>query len=123
MAAAGAAVAGCHLVAHQRAAAVGEDRRTIDQARTLLLVAAGGEPSDAAAVCQHAAEDRGTAVAGGIADCWVAETMPEEATSEGPVREKSVSKRTDVGPRGCPGLDPGSPAEAGAGVIASRIAT
>jgi hypothetical protein len=31
------------------------------------------------------------------------------------VREKSVSKRTDVGPRGCPGLEPGSPAEAGAG--------
>jgi hypothetical protein len=37
VAAAGAAVAGCHLVADQLAAATGENRRTIDQARTLLL--------------------------------------------------------------------------------------
>ena len=54
------------LVADQLAAAAGENRRTVDQARTLLLAAAGGEPSDAAAVCRHAAEDRGAAVAGGI---------------------------------------------------------
>jgi hypothetical protein len=40
--------------------------------------------------------------------------MPEEATSEGPVREKSVSKRTDVAREAVQGLDPGSPAEAGA---------
>jgi hypothetical protein len=51
MAAAGAADAGCHLVADQLAAAASENRRTVDQARTLLLLAAGGEPSDAAFVC------------------------------------------------------------------------
>ena len=54
------------LVADQLAAAVGEDRRTAGQACTLLLAAAGGEPSDAAAVWRHAAEDRDAAVAGGI---------------------------------------------------------
>ncbi len=64
--AAGAAHEGRHLVADQLAAATAENRRTVDQARTLLLAAAGGEPSDAAAVCRHAAEDRGAAVAGGI---------------------------------------------------------
>jgi hypothetical protein len=37
-------------VARLMRAAAGENRRTVDQARTLLLVAAGGEPSDAAVV-------------------------------------------------------------------------
>jgi hypothetical protein len=37
-----------------------------DQARTLLLVAGGGEPSDATALRQHAEEDRNAAVASGI---------------------------------------------------------
>ena len=55
VAAAGAADAGRHLVADQLAAAVGQDRRPIDQTCPLLLVAAGGEPSDAAAVWRHAA--------------------------------------------------------------------
>jgi hypothetical protein len=41
-------------------------RRTVDKARPLLLLAAGGESPDAPAVCWHAAEDRGAAVAGGI---------------------------------------------------------
>ena len=41
-------------------------RRPFDKACPVLLVAAGGEPFDAAAVCRHAAEDRGAAVAGGI---------------------------------------------------------
>jgi len=54
------------LVANQLAAAVGEDRRTVDKAHPLLLVAAGGESPDAPALCWHAAEDRGAAVAGGI---------------------------------------------------------
>ena len=36
------------------------------KARPLLLAAAGGEPSDAAAVWRHAAEDRDAAVASGI---------------------------------------------------------
>jgi hypothetical protein len=66
MAAAGAALAGCHLVAHQRVAAVGEDRRTVDQARALLPAVAGGEPSDAAAFREHAAENCDAAVASRI---------------------------------------------------------
>jgi hypothetical protein len=39
-------------VADQLAAAAGENRRAVDQARTLLLVAGGGEPSDATALRQ-----------------------------------------------------------------------
>jgi hypothetical protein len=61
------AVAGCHLVANQLTAAVGEDRRTVDKARTMLVVAAGAESPDAPAIWRRAAEDRGAAVAGGIA--------------------------------------------------------
>ena len=66
VAAAGAADEGRHLVADQLAAAVGENRRAVHQTCALLLVAVGREASDAAAVCWHAAEDRGAAVAGGI---------------------------------------------------------
>jgi hypothetical protein len=55
-----------HTVADQLAAAVGQDRRPIDQTCPLLLVAADGESSHAAAVRGHAGEDRDAAVAGGI---------------------------------------------------------
>ena len=54
------------LVADQLAAAAGENRRTARLICALLLVAAGRGASDAAAVCRHAAEDRGAAVVGGI---------------------------------------------------------
>jgi hypothetical protein len=67
LAAAGAARADWEVVTNQHAAAVGEDRRTVDQARTLLLVAAGGESPDAPTVRRHAAEDRGAAGAAGCA--------------------------------------------------------
>jgi hypothetical protein len=67
MAATGAVGADRLLVADQLAAAV-ESRRPIDQARTLLLAASCGELSDAAAVCRHAAEDRGAAIARGLGD-------------------------------------------------------
>jgi hypothetical protein len=56
MAAAGAARADREVVANQLAAAAGENRRAFNQARTLLLAVAGGEPSDAAAFREHAAE-------------------------------------------------------------------
>ena len=46
---------------NQRAVAAGENRRTVDKTRPLLLAPAGGEPPDTAAVCRHAAEDRGVA--------------------------------------------------------------
>jgi hypothetical protein len=54
------------LVTDQLVAAVGEDRRPIDKAFPLLLAAVSREPSDAAAVCVHAAEDRGATVTGWI---------------------------------------------------------
>ncbi len=43
-----------------------ENRGPSDQTRPLLLVAPGGESSDAAAVWRHAAADRSAAVASGI---------------------------------------------------------
>src|ERR1035437_315695 len=66
VAAAGVAGAGRHLVADQLAAAPGENRRTAHQTCALLLVAAGGESSDAPALWKHAEEDRDAAVASGI---------------------------------------------------------
>ena len=58
---------GRQLVAGQSAAAVGENRRTTRQTRALLLIAAGGEPSDAAVVRGHVGKNRdAAAVAGGI---------------------------------------------------------
>ena len=56
------------LVADQLAATAGEDRRPFDQARPVLLAAAGGEPSDAAAVRKHGAADRGAAGASGVGE-------------------------------------------------------
>jgi hypothetical protein len=66
LAAAGAAGVDREMVADQLAAAVGEDRRTAHQTCALLLVAAGGASPDPAALCRHAGEDRGAAVASGI---------------------------------------------------------
>ena len=56
-----------NLVADQFAATVGEDRRSSDQARAVLLTATGGEPPDGAAVRKHAAADRGVGRASGVA--------------------------------------------------------
>ena len=61
-AAAGSAQTDRELVADELAAASGENRRTPDQARPLLLAAAGGESPHAAAVWKHAAQDRGAAI-------------------------------------------------------------
>ena len=66
VAAAGTAQGNRQLVADQLAAALGETRRSSDKARPVLLVAASGEPPDLAALCRHAEEDRGAAVASGI---------------------------------------------------------
>ncbi len=66
VAAAGAAGTGRQLVAEQPAAAAYENRRAVDKARPLLLAAAGGESSDAAAVWSHGAHDCHAAGAGGI---------------------------------------------------------
>ena len=66
MAAAGAARADREVVANQLAAAAGENRRAFNKACTLLLAVAGGEPSDAAAFREHAAENCDAAVASRI---------------------------------------------------------
>ena len=50
------------LVADELAAADREDWRTPNQARPLLLAAAGGESPHAAAVWEYAAQDRGAAI-------------------------------------------------------------
>ena len=65
-ASAGAAQKNRQLVTDEFAAATGQNRRTFDQARQVLLAAAGGESSDAAAVWKHAAKDRGVTIASGI---------------------------------------------------------
>jgi hypothetical protein len=52
--------------ADQLAAASVENRRAVDKARPLLLVAAAGEPPHTAAVRRHAAQDHGLAGTGGI---------------------------------------------------------
>jgi len=54
---------GIELVSDEPAAAAGEDGRTARETRAVLLASAGREPSDAAAVWKHGAEDRGAAPA------------------------------------------------------------
>ena len=66
VAAAGAAAEDRQLVADQLAAAAGEDGRPAGETCPLLLAAAGGEPSDAAAVWSHAGQDRIAALARGV---------------------------------------------------------
>jgi hypothetical protein len=88
VAAVGSARADREVVAHQLAAAVGENRRTG------IILATTGSCCESHLTRRlyrgHAAEDRGVTLSGGIADCWVAETIVEKAASEGPVGEKSV---------------------------------
>ncbi len=61
---AGAARADREVVAHQLAAAVGQDARTAYPTCALLLAGAGREPADETALWEHAAKDRGITVAG-----------------------------------------------------------
>jgi hypothetical protein len=59
----GAAEENRRLVADELVAAAGENRRTPDQARPILLAVAGGESPHAAVVWEHAGKDRGDAAA------------------------------------------------------------
>ena len=68
MATAGAAEENRPLVAHQLAAAAGENRRAADQTRALLLAAPDRESSDEAALRKHAVQDRGTTITSGIGE-------------------------------------------------------
>src|SRR5216683_6059169 len=97
MAPAGAARADRQLVADQLAAATGENRWAFNQACTLLLVAAGGEPSDAAVVCRHAAEDRSAAVAGGIRRAQSGADFDDDARAQGKVSAEPFGKRASPG--------------------------
>ena len=56
------------LVVDQLAAEADEDRWPIDQARSLLLAALGGEPSHATLVWSHAGQDRSAAPARGVGE-------------------------------------------------------
>ena len=54
------------LVAHQLAAAAGEDRWPAGETRPVLLAVAWGESPDAAYFWKHAAKDRGVTITSGI---------------------------------------------------------
>ena len=73
VAAAGTADENRKLVSNQFAAAIGENRRSIGQARTILLATASGESSDKEAVWQHGAANLGAAAA-----CGMTETARQE---------------------------------------------
>ena len=91
----GAAAEDQKLVADQLPAAAGEDGRSMGQARTVLLVAPGGEPSDAASV-------RGP----GAADCWVAsasgviQALAAEKSIPSESRHAAVSEKNTLRSRG-----------------------
>ena len=68
MAAVGAAEENRPLVAHELTAAAGENGRTPDQARPILLATASGESPHAAAVWGHAAKDCGAAITSRIGE-------------------------------------------------------
>src|ERR1035437_6472722 len=76
----------------QLAAAGGENRRTVDKRRPLLLAPAGGEPPDTAAVCRHAAEDRGVAGTGGINGKLIADKLDRRGAERGAVRRETPAK-------------------------------
>ena len=71
VAAAGAAEENRELVADELAATAGEDRRTAGETCPLLLAAAGGRPSDAAAVRGDAGPDRAATDTDGIGEMVV----------------------------------------------------
>ena len=81
------------MVTDQPAAAVGEDWRPIDKACPLLLAAVNREPSEAAAVCGHAAEDRGATVAGGIRPVQSGADLDNDAGAQEEVSAKPFGER------------------------------
>jgi hypothetical protein len=68
VATAGTAPTDRELVADQRAATAGEERRTAGQTCALLLAVPRGSPSESAAVRDDAGSDRAAAGTDGIAD-------------------------------------------------------
>ena len=89
VAALGAAQQNRQLVANQLAAAVGKNRRPIDQARSIILVVPGGESSDAAVVWGHGAADRSAAC--GVAEALEANKSVRKEASAGDLSRKISS--------------------------------
>src|SRR5450759_3380137 len=89
MAAADVAQANRELVADQLATTTGEDGRTASETCPLLLVFAGGEPSDKAVVWQYAPADRRAVASGGIAEAAGGREIDPEPRGEGGVSDKT----------------------------------
>ena len=91
VAAAGAAEEDRELVADQLAAAAGEDRRPVGEARPVLLAAVSGRSSDAAGVRIDFAKDLGVAPADWIGRGGRKENRLKEGGWDGEVSEKSLA--------------------------------
>ena len=108
VAALGAAQWNRKLVAAQLAAALGENRRSIGQARKLLLVAPSGESSDAAALWSQAVRDSGVSLAIGIGERLVAADfrapggrggkVSQVSVERGPISSFGILRRGKIGP-------------------------
>jgi len=94
VAAAGTAQENRELVTDKFTATTGEDRRTAGETCSLFLALAGGRTSDAAALWEYGAADRGAVASGGIAEAelW-------EPNRRGEVRGSIV--REIAGARSC----------------------
>ena len=78
------------LVADQLVAAIDENRRSIGQARTVLLAPVSGKPPDTAALWKHGAADRSAAAACGVAEtAWQAEKSINKDVRDGAVSRQS----------------------------------
>jgi hypothetical protein len=74
---------------NRKLAAAGEDWGAADQTRALLLVALGGESSDAAAVCQYAGADRWTTASVRIAEAAAPKKTIPLSSRNGELSEKA----------------------------------
>ena len=72
----------------QLAATTGEDRRTAGETCPLLLALAGWRTSDATALWEYAAADRGAVASGGIAEAGAGEIDPE-SSGDGEVSDQT----------------------------------
>jgi hypothetical protein len=93
VAAAGATEEDREVVADEFAATAGENGRAIGEACPLLLVAAGGESSDAATIWRHGAADRCAAGAGGIeSGGWQIKILAKKGGGTERCAEKSIEQ-------------------------------
>jgi hypothetical protein len=99
----------------QLAATTGEDRRTAGETCPLLLALAGWRTSDATALWEYAAADRGAVASGGIAEAVAGEIDPEssgdgevsdQTGQEGRGQQLQDSRRGTPGPCAPPWIQP-----------------